>query len=385
MQWIRLASASLLGLLSACRPSVSLPDSQGGAVAFTPDGGRILARAQSTRQVYLYDLTAQRVLWQAPGGDLFGASFPTRGEFFVLVTQRSNDPTGELALVGLADGKRGPFAKHLPKIPVTGDTYYSKSTADHTALSEDAAWLVSALEPRTLEVLALPAGTPALRITRDAICERVLMEPGSKRFAASWKTGEGRVTSVFAETGGAWAEVATLKDVSLFAWEPAGLALVVPDGLALWDGTTTRLVLPLPKGAYGVSSTGVPGVFFSGDGKHAATSARDRFDVYDLKSKASIFSHEKSVERPHPTLIDGAAFTPGHFRALLITGDFVDVDLGAKRVVKQASLGEPGSYSKNWFSDGSSWVSNYVPTLGPGARFVDLDEGRAGHKACALP
>ena len=395
VKWIRLLSAGLLGLLgAACRPfgSQLMPDSAFSTADFTPDGGRILVDSYFSKQVYLYDLAAEKILWSLPARTIGGASFSPGGKFAIFVDLNPNDPTAQLSVIRLADGAKSAFARGLGKFERLSDRYYSTQAANLTAVSDDGAWVILAYTNGPLEVYSTTDGRLIYQAEkRDVRVDQVSIEPGDKRVAVRLATAERPNVEVLEQANGKWSRMTTLENVSLHAWTSAGLAMVTPRGIELWSGGEPRLVVPLvqrrdEQNVYEIDGAGKPCVYFAPDGAFAAASTSYRFDVFDLKSGTKIFSHKASAGTgSHPGVLSGAAFTGHHLRGFLETGDFIDVDLSIPQIVKTVSFGSPGHYSKNWFTDGSSWVSNYMQMFGPGGRYIDLYEEKIGHQIYPLP
>lgn len=397
-KWVRLIGAGLLGLLGACRPfgGQLMPGSEASRAMFTPDGGRMLVDARFSNQVYLYDLVAKKSVWSSRARPLCGASFSPSGKFAVLLAPTPNDPRALLSVVRLADGVKGPFSMFFGEFGKNGlDNCYSDATAEHTAVSDDGKWVVIAYAGKPTEVYSTADGRLVYQNQiqkQDMQVKQVRLDPGDRRIAVRWTGAHEPTVQIVAQVNGQWRETANLDNVLLDVWTTAGLALVTRRGIELWSSGEPRLVVPLVNdkdsdNAYAVDGYSTPRVYFSPDGAFAAASRIDRFDVYDLKSGAKVFSHHAraGLGSSGSGLLVGAEFAGRHLRAFLTTGDFVDVDLSIPQIVNTTSFGSLGHYSKNWFTDGSSWVGNYQPTLGPGGRYVDVYEEREGHQIYPLP
>ena len=395
-KWIQLACAGLLGVLGACRPfgSQLLPDSQYSTAKFTPDGGRMLVDSHPSNQVYLYDLAAKKVLWTLPALPLAGVSFSPGGKFAVFVEQRPLDPSAQLSVIRLADGVKSGFSRSLGKLENLPDSYYSQQAVNLTAVSDDGAWVILAYDNRPLEVYATADGRLLYQGEKQGTrVDQVSIEPGDKRVAVRSATAAGPRVEILAQSQWIWSATTLEKYATLHAWTSAGLGLVTSRGIELWNGGEPRLAVPLTQGkgehdVYAVYYTGEPCIDFSPDGAFAVVSTYNRFDVFDLKSGAKIFSHgeeDDSMKETDAGLLSGAAFTGRHLRAFLGTGNFVDVDLSIPQIVKTISFGSRGHYSKNWFTDGSSWESNYQSRFGPDGRYIDIYQEESGHKIYPLP
>ena len=397
-KWIQLACAGLLGVLGACRPfgSQSMPDSRFSTVDFTPDGGRILVDSYFSKQIYLYDLVAKDYVWRLPARQIGGASFSPAGRFAVFVEQNANDPTAQLSVIRLADGVKSAFARGLRTSLLISDRYFSEQAVNLTAVSDDGAWVILAYGGAPLEVYSTANGRLLYQATTpDAVVVRVLIEPGNRRVAVLQVTKKETNINILEHENGQWRVTNTVapKSILLQAWTSGGLALLTRRGIELWSGGEPRLVAPLVQGpdeydVYAVDSVGTPCIFFSPDGAFAAASTYDRFDVFDLKTGAKIFSHserDESMKSSDSGLLRAAAFTGRHLRGFLQTGNFVDVDLSIPQIVKTISFGSRGHYSKNWFTDGSSWESNYQSRFGPDGRYIDIYQEASGHEIYPLP
>lgn len=392
----KVALATLVAFVAACRPpngpSVHLPNTYEAPVFFAPDGERVLARDASTEQVYLFDLRERTARWRVPGNMRFGASFSPGGALFVLVTQRPLDPAAEMSLRRTSDGATvAGFARRLPPVQAASPEHYTDVTETCAAVTDDGRALISALPIGVIEAYAPPALEPAQRITRRGYCKRLALDPGAPvdrpRFVVEWRELERSTVLVFARADdGSWREEVSLPDASRPAWVPGGiLALAASSNVVVgWDGRETRRLATLPPRSYGTTNALGPAVFFSPDGAYVATSGKDRLDVHDLRTgRGRVASVAR--EAIGAVLTSEVEWAPGHLRAFLGTGDFVDVDLASGKIAREVSFGSTGSYTRNLFSDGSSWDSRYVPHLGPGGRWLDQLEGLAGHRFVALP
>lgn len=393
-RWLLTIGAGLLGLGggAGCRPGPSfvVPDSEHAEATFTPDGARLLARARSTGNLFLYDLGARNVVWKIPGGERAGVSFSPRGEHVVLVTQRNNDPTAALSVVRVADGKVSP-PRALPRLPSTEDTRYSMSASALTAVTDDGQTVFSAYGDGVLEIWQ-QGSPPVVTPKKQGYYKRIALDPRGSRLAAFHIGLDGGAVYVLDKGPSGWTESAKIDGVIWFRWidpspsSPPKLGLVTARGIEIWSGGAKTLAVPLPKDAYEVSGAEIPAVFFAASGSHVAVSTPKSFDLFALPGGAKVFSHvEAGVQDAHPGLLLGAEMTSARLRAFLSTGEYLDVDLGKKAVVQRISFGALGHYDKNWYQDGSSWVSSYRPVLGPGGRFIDLNEGADGHKIYVLP
>ena len=364
-----------------------LPDSSNATIAFAPDGARALVHSRRAGQLVLYDLARRREQWRVPGGDLAGISFSPRGEFAVLVTQRHNDVTATLTTVRLADGHSG-AARRLPRLPNAEDTAYSSRAARLSVVADDGASLITAFESGVLAFWPGEGDAPVSTARKPGYYREIALNGAASHLAALHHGAEGSALYILEKDSDAWRERAQLPGVSAFRWLDGGsprIAMLTTRGIELWEGASPKLAVPLAKGAYEVSGGGVPSVFFSADGAYAAVATASSFDVYTLTDGARVFTHAENVRGAHPGLLLAAAFNGAQLRAFLSTGDFVVVDLSARRMVQRVSFGALGSYSRNWYQDGSSWNSRYRPVLAPGARYVGLDEGKAGYRVVELP
>ena len=93
---------------------------------------------------------------------------------------------------------------------------------------------------------------------------------------------------------------------------------------------------------------------------------------------STIVSREVDAQRT--PAVWAVAFLPGRIRALLATGELVDVDLAARSVSRRASFGRPGQYTRNWLQDGASWEPSYSALLSPDGRYVALYRQDAGYE-----
>jgi WD40 repeat protein len=396
-KWIRLIGTGLLGLLGACRPfgSQSLPDSRFSSAHFTPEGERILVDSYFSNQLYLYDLMAKKIVWRSPARTISGVSFSPAGKFAIFVDQSYNDPKAYLSVIRLSDGAKGTFAMRFGDGKTDGlSTYYCTYAYDLTAVSDDGAWVTVAYGGGPMEVYSAADGRLVYQGTRkDMGVDQVVLHPNNKQLAVRWAGRGEPLVQILTLAGGTWSETAIVKNVLRYKWTSAGLAIVTPRGLELWSGGEPRLVVPLVQrpgehNAYATSADGVPSVDFSPDGAFAVVSRYNKLDVFDLKSGAKIFSHSDDADfitASDSGLAGHGAFAGKHLRAFLRTGNYIDVDLSIPQLVKTISFGSPGHYSKNWFTDGSSWVSNYQSQFAPGGRHVDIYEPNVGHEIYPLP
>jgi WD40 repeat protein len=396
-KWIRLIGAGLLGLLGACRPfgSQTLPDSRFSSADFTPDGGRILVNSRLSDQVYLYDLVAKDFVWRKPAQAISGVSFSPGGKFAIFVDQTPNDARAQLSVIRLSDGTKRAFARRFGDGNPDGlDTYYCKQAGQLTAVSDDGAWVTLAYSGAPMEVYSAADGRMVYQGARkDMRVDQVSLDPSNKQLAVRWVGPNEPSVQILTLAGGTWSETAIVKNVLRYAWTSAGLAIVTPRGIELWSGGEPRLVVPLVQrrnehNAYALVGDNIPSVNFAPDGAFAVVSRYNQFDVFDLKSGAKIFSHGEQADFMRSSdggLVRRGEFVGKHLRALLQTGNFVDVDLSIPQIVKTISFGSPGHYSSNWFTDGSSWVSSYQSRLAPGGRYVDIFEENADHRVYPLP
>lgn len=396
-KWIRLIGTGLLGLLGACRPfgSQSLPDSRFSSAHFTPEGERILVDSYFSNQLYLYDLMAKKIVWRSPARTTSGVSFSPGGKFAIFVDQSYNDPKAYLSVIRLSDGAKGTFAMRLGEGNTDGlSNYYCKGAYMLTAVSDDGAWVTVAYAGAPMEVYSAADGRLVYQSTRkDMSVHQVLLDPGNTQLAVLWAAPEEPIVQILTLDGGKWTETAILKNVRHYKWTSAGLAIVTPRGIAMWSGGEPRFIVPLVQGGkqlgdYAVFGDGTPCIDFSPDGAFAVVSRYNEFDVFDMKTGAKIFTHGDDADfitTSDSGLAGKCEFTGKHLRAFLRTGNFIHVDLSIPRLVKTISFGSPGHYSKNWFTDGSSWVSNYQSQFAPGGRHVDIYEPNVGHQIYPLP
>jgi hypothetical protein len=365
-------------LWGGCKTSLGrLPDSAAAAAAFSPNEPRILVLPP--HRMYTWDLEARRIvrdrsIAQAQAGIAFSPS----GTFVVLAAQELDDRRVAVSLLRTRDGETV-LARELRDGGVVTDYWYTKRTEQILAATDDGRWLASYdLGTGELEIVAVADGSTALRAPLAGYFQRIAFDARGDRLFASTEAADQHTVLIVALSGGKWAPAATLDGALHPAWTAKGLSFMTARGLEMWDGGAARLVFPKDPELNLQPDGPEPPWRFSPDGAFCLLWSDHRFVVRETASGAIIAARD--VDAAGTPAVWAAAFVPGRVRALLATGEFVEVELAARSIARRASFGRPGHYAKNWFQDGSSWQTRYTALLSPTGRYLAIFKRDIGYE-----
>jgi hypothetical protein len=365
-------------LWGGCRtPSGRLPDSASATAAFSPDGREIYVLPP--HRMYSWDLETKRIvrdreIKQAEAG----ITFSPRGAFVVLAAQDKGDRRASVSLIRARDGETV-LTRELLDAPVAADAGYPLHTRDLLAATDDGRWLaVYRLDSRELEVVAVADGRTALRTPLEGYVQRLAFNARGDRLFVSTDEGEKQTARIVALSGKQWMPAATLDGAFYPAWTAKGLAYGTRRGIELWDGAQARLVVGNEPPFDLAPDVTDPRWSLSPDGSVCILWNNVAFAVRETATGALIAARD--IDTGGIRAVLAAAFTPKAVRALLATGELVDVDVASRSVTRRASFGRPGRYRKNLLQDGSSWEQNYSALLSPTGRYLALFKADSGYE-----
>jgi hypothetical protein len=363
-------------LWGGCRTGLGkLPDSANATAAFSP-GGRELYVLQPHR-LYSWDLEGKRIARDRRiERDEAGIAFSPGGAFVALAQQDKSDRRAAVSLIRSKDGETV-LTRELLDAEAAGDHWYSRRTQAILGATDDGRWLAAfRLDSREVEIAGAPDGRTAMRAPLTGYFRSLAFNGRGDRLFAASEAGAQHAVLVAALSGGKWAPVATLDGAFHPAWTTQGLAFASDRGIEIWNGNEARVAIRGDAQLDLRPDANVAPFRVSPDGAHCILWNEAGFSVRETAGGTTLVSRE--VDSGRTPAVWAVAFLPGRIRALLATGELVDVDLAARSVSRRASFGRPGQYTRNWLQDGASWEPSYSALLSPDGRFVALykrDEG----------
>jgi hypothetical protein len=314
--------------------------------------------------------------------DEAGVAFSPRGAYLALAAQNKEDRKALAWLIRSQDGQTV-MTRELLDAEASSDHWYSRRTQAILGATDDGRWLgFFRLDSRGVEIASVPDGRVALYTVVDGYFRSLAFNGAGDRLFVSSEAGPKKHTvMVLALSGGKWASEATLDGAFHPAWTAQGLAFASDRGIEMWSPTHVRILIP--KDAQLDLRPDANEAWFrvSPDGAHCILWDVAGFSVRETGSGKTVVAQE--VDSNRTPAVWAVAFLQGKIRALLATGDLVDVDLSARSVSRRASFGRPGQYSRNWLQDGASWEASYSALLSPDGRYVALYKKDSGYELFA--
>ncbi|HYS08189.1 MAG TPA: hypothetical protein VEP66_05575 [Myxococcales bacterium] len=358
-----------------------LPDSANATAAFSPDGREIYVL--QPHRMYVWDLAGKRIAQDRKvQQDEAGIAFSPAGAYVALAAQNKDDRKALVSLIRARDGQTV-LTRELLDAEASSDRWYPRRTQAILAATDDGRWLAAfRLDSREVEIASVPDGRPALRTVVEGYFRSLAFNAAGDHLFVSSEAGPKKQTvMVLASSGGKWASVATLDGAFHPAWTAQGLAYASDRGIEMWSPTHARILIPKDPQIDLRPDANEAWFRVSPDGTHCILWDVAGFSVRETGSGKTVVAQEVDANRT--PAVWAVAFLPGKIRALLATGDLVDVDLSARSVSRRASFGRPGQYSRNWLQDGASWDPSYSALLSPDGRYVALYRKDSGYELFA--
>jgi len=373
-----LVAVGLGTLWGGCRTGMGkLPDSANATAAFSPDGREIYVL--QPHRMYAWDLAARRIARDRRiDQDEAGIAFSPGGAYLALAAQNKEDRRVSVSLLRVRDGETV-LRKELLDAEAGADRWYPRRTQAILGATDDGRWLAAfRLDSRELEIAAVPDGRTALRAPLEGYFRTLAFNAAGDRIFVSSESGPKHAVMVFALSGGKWASSTTLDGAFHPAWTAQGLAFASSRGVEIWDGARARILLPKTADIDLQPDANEASFRVSPDGAHCILWNQAGFSVRETASGTTVVAREVDTNRT--PAVWAAAFLRGKIRALLATGELVDVDLVARSVSRRASFGRPGQYTRNWLQDGASWEPSYSALLSPDGRHVAIYQRDSGYE-----
>lgn len=346
-----------------------LPDSVNASVTFSPDGRQI--HVLQAHRLYSWDVEARRVVRERkiPQAQA-GITFSPGGAFMVLAVKEPEDQRTSISLIRMRDGETV-FSRVLPNPEGAADPWYTQQSRDMLAASDDGRWVAAyRLDTRELEIVSVADGRTSFKKPLEPSFRRIAFNPGGDRLFASIEPGEKHSAIVFALSRGTWEGVAALDGALDPSWHGAGLAFATSRGISIWDGGKTRLAVPNDP-PFDPQPDGIePRWRISPDGLLCILWNRAALAVRATASGALVAARD--VDTGGIRAVLDVAFSKKSVRALLSSGELVDVDVAARSIARRGSFGRPGHYFHNLFQEGASWSTRYTALLSPTGRHLAL-------------
>ena len=373
-----LVAVGLGTLWGGCRTGLGkLPDSANATAAFSPDGREIYLL--QPHRMYAWDLAGKRIARDRRiEQDEAGIAFSPGGAYVALAAQNKEDRKASVSLIRASDGQTV-LTRELLDAEAAGDHWYTRRTQAILGATDDGRWLAAfRLDSRELEIASVPDGRAALRTVLEGYFRSLAFNPKGDQLFVSSEAGPQHTVMVVALTGGKWASSATLDGAFHPAWTEKGLAFASSRGIEMWDGIRTRVLVPKDAQVDPRPDANEAWFRVSPEGTHCILWDQGGYSVRETASGATVVARE--VDANHTPAVWAVAFLRGKIRALLATGELVDVDLAARSVSRRASFGRPGQYTRNWLQDGASWEPSYSALLSPDGRYVALYKRDSGYE-----
>jgi hypothetical protein len=365
-------------LWGGCKTGLGkLPDSSNAVAAFSPNGRELYVLPP--HRMYAWDLEARRIARDRKIAEAeAGISFSSGGAYLALAAQNRDDRRASISLIRARDGETI-LNRELLDAEASGDHWYTRRTHDILAATDDGRWLAAfRLDSRELEIIAVQEARVALRTPLAGYFRSLAFNNRGDRLFASSEAGPKHEVLVVALAGGKWAAAETLDGAFHPSWTAKGLSHATSRGIELWDGAGSRVVFAKDPQFDPQPDAAEPPWRFTPDGAHCILWTQAGFAVRETGSGATIVARELDTNRT--PAVWAVAFLPGRIRALLATGELVDVDLAARTVSRRASFGRPGQFSRNWLQDGASWEPRYSAMLSPTGRYLAIFKPDTGYE-----
>jgi hypothetical protein len=344
------------------------------------DSSRVAAVSlEPKQQLSVYSIEQKRALWQVPlqpGIAALAAAFSRDGLVVAVFERNTNGYDGDLSVREAESGKQTSRPVRVER------DRKSLNPPNLLAVASGGRFVASAIEGEGLRVDDMATGS----VHRDALgLEEVGFSDDGSRLAATLRRNPDEFVVRVLTLDGGIRQVAEFERAWTHAWVGRKLALSQDSGVSLWDGAELRVLAP--RTARSASK-----VRFVAHGKWLAVyeygqtwqdSPSLRLAVYDVESERLVFE-KVGLGAPLSVGMNATRLVGAFGRGDAWETFLVQLELPSGKVASEKNLGPRTrrEHSAPFVYTGPgapSEVGIFVPTVLPGARYLDVSDGEQKH------